>query len=63
MVATDRVGKIFADALEMLAQGRVRNSAEKAWGATDAWCWPGPAKSRMGRRRRQWASGILCKVG
>ena len=41
MVATDRVREILtdsralqADALEMLAQGRVRNAAEKAWGAT-----------------------------
>ena len=41
MVATDRVRMIFddaralqADALEMLAQSRVRNAAEKAWGAT-----------------------------
>ena len=41
MVATDRVLEIFtdaralqADALEMLAQGKVRNAAEKAWGAT-----------------------------
>ena len=41
MVATDRVREIFgdakalqADALEMLEQGRVRNAAEKAWGAT-----------------------------
>ena len=40
MVATDRVRAIFADArtlyddaLEMLDQGRIRNSAEKAWGA------------------------------
>lgn len=39
--STDRVGEIFRDArelqanaLEMLAQGRVRNAAEKAWGAT-----------------------------
>ena len=38
---TDRVGELFADArtlyddaLEMLAQGRIRNAAEKAWGAT-----------------------------
>ena len=41
MVATDRVREIFADArvlqsdaLEMLALGKVRNAAEKAWGAT-----------------------------
>ena len=41
MVATDRVRALFADArdlqadaLEMLAQERVRNAAEKAWGAT-----------------------------
>ena len=41
MVATDRVKEIFADArdlqadaLEMLALGKVRNAAEKAWGAT-----------------------------
>ena len=39
--STDRVEEIFqdarelqADALEMLDQGRVRNAAEKAWGAT-----------------------------
>ena len=38
---TDRVSELFADAhelyadaLEMLAQGRLRNAAEKAWGAT-----------------------------
>lgn len=41
MVAADRVKEIFADArtlhadaLEMLAQGKIRNAAEKAWGAT-----------------------------
>ena len=41
MVATDRVREIFTDgralqddALEMLALGKVRNAAEKAWGAT-----------------------------
>ena len=41
MVVTDRVREIFADArvlhadaLEMLAQGKIRNAAEKAWGAT-----------------------------
>ena len=41
MVATDRVRQIFADAralqadaLEMIALGKVRNAAEKAWGAT-----------------------------
>ena len=41
MVATDRVQEIFADsrvlyddAIEMLAQDKLRNSAEKAWGAT-----------------------------
>lgn len=41
MVATDRVKEIFADsktlqddALEMLAEGKIRNAAEKAWGAT-----------------------------
>ena len=40
MVATDRVRVIFVDArtlyddaLEMLDQGKIRNSAEKAWGA------------------------------
>ena len=39
--STNRIEEIFADArdlqadaLEMLAQGRVRNGAEKAWGAT-----------------------------
>ena len=38
---TDRVSELFADAqalyddaLEMLEQGRLRNAAEKAWGAT-----------------------------
>ena len=38
---TNRIEEIFqdarelqADALEMLAQGRIRNAAEKAWGAT-----------------------------
>ena len=25
---------LYADALEMLEQGRIRNAAEKAWGAT-----------------------------
>ena len=25
---------LYADALEMLAQGKIRNAAEKAWGAT-----------------------------
>ena len=41
MVATDRVRALFADArdlqadaLEMLALGRIHNAAEKAWGAT-----------------------------
>ena len=41
MVASARVGEIFADArvlyldaLEMLEQGRLRNASEKAWGAT-----------------------------
>ena len=41
MVATDRVKFLFSDArslyddaLEMLAQGKIRNAAEKAWGAT-----------------------------
>ena len=48
VVATDQVREIFADAralqadaLEMLALDKVRNAAEKAWGATkratDAW--------------------------
>ena len=39
--STDRIEEIFqdarelqADALDMLAQGRIRNAAEKAWGAT-----------------------------
>ena len=61
MVATnDQVRAIFddartlhADALEMLDQGKVRNAAEKAWGATkratDAWSWPGPARSQERR--------------
>ena len=41
MVATDRVQEMFADsrvlyddAMEMLSQGKLRNAAEKAWGAT-----------------------------
>ncbi len=41
MVATDRTRELFADArtlyadaLEMLDQRRLRNAAEKAWGAT-----------------------------
>ena len=41
MVATDRVRFLFADArtlyddaIEMLDQGKIRNAAEKAWGAT-----------------------------
>ena len=41
MVLTGRVNALFADArvlydyaLEMLAQGKVRNAAEKAWGTT-----------------------------
>ena len=41
MVATDRVRELFtdarghyADALDMLGQNRIRNAAEKAWGAT-----------------------------
>ncbi len=41
MTTTDRVGELFtdarvlyADALEMLDQNRIRNAAEKAWGAT-----------------------------
>jgi hypothetical protein len=41
MATTGRVREIFEDAralqddaLEMLAQGRIRNAAEKAWGAT-----------------------------
>ena len=40
---TDRVqavlqdaGALQSDALEMLTLGKVRNAAEKAWGATDA---------------------------
>ena len=68
MVATDRVRAPFADArdlhadaLEMLAQGRIRNAAEKAWGATkratDALVWPIPAKSRSGPQRAPLASG------
>ena len=35
MLETDRVRQIFADALEMIALGKVRNAAEKAWGATN----------------------------
>ena len=41
MVVTDRVNFLFADArslyddaIEMLDQGKIRNAAEKAWGAT-----------------------------
>ncbi len=41
MVATEEARKVFQDAralyedaLEMLAQDRIRNAAEKAWGAT-----------------------------
>ena len=41
MVMTEDVRAVFldarelqADALEMLAQGRIRNAAEKSWGAT-----------------------------
>lgn len=41
MLATDQVPEIFADArdlhadaLDMLNQGKIRNAAEKAWGAT-----------------------------
>ena len=41
MVATDRVNFLFADArslyddaLKMLDQEKIRNAAEKAWGAT-----------------------------
>ena len=41
MVATDRVNFLFADArslyddaIEMLDQGKIRNAAERAWGAT-----------------------------
>ena len=41
VVATDRVNFLFADAralyddaIEMLDEGKIRNAAEKAWGAT-----------------------------
>ena len=41
MVATDRgrflisdARTLYDDALEMLDQGKIRNAAEKAWGAT-----------------------------
>ena len=41
MLVTDQVNFLFADArllygdaLEMLGQGKIRNAAEKAWGAT-----------------------------
>ncbi len=41
MLETDRIGFLFSDArelhqdaLEMLEQGRLRNAADKAWGAT-----------------------------
>ena len=57
MVATDRVRFLFSDArtlydgaLEMLDQGKIRNAAEKAWGARSVpptpWSWPGTARSR-----------------
>ena len=57
MVATGRAREIFADAralrddaLDMLAQGLLRNAAEKAWGAakraTDAWSNPGCQHTR-----------------
>ena len=51
-IRTNRIEEIFqdacelqADALEMLAQGRIRNAAEKAWGGQPSglrspWCWP-----------------------
>ena len=34
MVATHQVREIFADALEMLALGNIRNTAENAWSTT-----------------------------
>ena len=69
MVATDRVLEIFADArilqadaLEMLAQGKFRNAAEKAWGAakraTDALVLARTATNRSGRRRLRRSCGI-----
>ena len=60
---SDRVQAVFqdaralqADALEMMALGKVRNAAEKAWGVTKRaptpWSWPGgPARSRSGHRK------------
>ena len=66
--STDRIGTIFqdareihADALEMLGQGRVRNAAEKPWGATkratDAlvcwWPWAVTGGDWGNRRRRR----------
>ena len=69
VVATERVRALFADArglqadaLEMLALGKVRNAAEKAWGATkratDALVLARtPARSRSGHRKQARGSG------
>ena len=66
---TNRIEEIFqdarelqADALEMLAQGRIRNAAEKAWGATkratDVLVLARrPERSRSGRRKQGLGSG------
>ena len=43
--------ELQADALEMLAQGRIRNAAEKAWGAT-----------RRATRRRQGQPSGCCRL-
>ena len=62
-IRTNRIEEIFqdarelqADALEMLALGRIRNAAEKAWGQPSGlrspWCWPGPARSTSGLMER-----------
>ena len=74
MVATDRVREIFADAqalyqdaLEMLEQDKLRNAAEKAWGATkrasDALILEctgeEPEKSPIASRECVWAARTL----
>ena len=62
---TNRIEEIFrdarelqADALEMLDQGKIRNSAEKAWGPPSGpptpWFWPeeGEEPQSAGQARR-----------
>ena len=66
--STDRIEEIFqdarelqADALAMLAQGRIHNAAEKAWGATkrasDALILARTGEGRSGLRRWGQPSG------